>query len=103
MLLFLAGSFAYGQVDRRLFGGDCELVHMLPPLGLEVLIPLLFSFLFFLELHLLRQIEQATTYSYPLLLANFLSYLTVYLNLMIAPFRHLEVCPGVINKHWNSR
>ena len=61
MLLFLARSFAYCQVNRRLLGGDCELVHMLPPLGLEVLIPLLFSSLFLLELHLLRQIEPPLT------------------------------------------
>lgn len=53
MFLLLAGALANCQVDGRLFGRDCELVDVLPPLGLKVLAFLLFSFLFLLELHLL--------------------------------------------------
>lgn len=53
VFLLLAGPLANSQVDGRLFGGDGEFVHMLPPLGLEVLLFLHFCFLFLLELHLL--------------------------------------------------
>lgn len=64
MFLLLAGSLANSQVDGRLFGRDGELVDVLPPLGLEVLVFLLFPFLFLLELHLLNT-QKATNYSCP--------------------------------------
>ncbi len=53
MFLLLARPLADSQVDGRLFGGDGELVDVLPPLGLKVFTFLLLSFLLLLELHLL--------------------------------------------------
>lgn len=63
MFLLLAGPLANSQVDGRLFGGDGELVDVLPPLCLEVFAFLLFTFLLLLELHLLN--KQTTNYSGP--------------------------------------
>lgn len=50
VFLFLVGPLANSQVDGRLFWGDSEFGNVLPPLGLEVFIILLFPFLFLLKL-----------------------------------------------------
>lgn len=53
MFFLLAGPLANSQVDGCLLGWDGELVHVFPPLSLEVFVFLLLAFLFLLELHLL--------------------------------------------------
>lgn len=73
MFLLLAGPLAYGQVDGRLLGGDGELVDVLSPLGLEVFVFLLFSFLLLLELHLLNR------YNKPHIITTALGFLTYLL------------------------
>ena len=70
MFFLLALPLCDSQVNGRLLGGDGELVDVLPPLGLEVFVFLLFSFLLFLELHLLNRQGKTTNYEKPVLLLN---------------------------------
>lgn len=50
VFLFLVGPLTNSQIDGRLFWGYSEFGNVLPPLGLEVFVVLLFTFLLFLKL-----------------------------------------------------